>query len=129
MSEICQPFQQMIRKSHLSLHQESGRRVVRDLLVQMRCACPIRYSPRCATHGRPTRQRLCHLLAPTGSDLSKYNEIGTVLAGFHYDLSFITIHGKSRFPGLYIWLKDGTKVQVKVPEGCLLLQAAKQLEH
>lgn len=67
-------------------------------------------------------------LAPTGGDLSKYNEVGDIMAGFHYDLSFITIHGKSRFPGLFIWLRDGTKVQVKVPEGCLLLQAAKQLE-
>lgn len=69
-----------------------------------------------------------HLLAPTGSDLSRYNQVGTVLAGFHYDISFITIHGKSRFPGLYVWLRDGSKVQVKVPEGCLLLQAAKQME-
>ena len=69
-----------------------------------------------------------HLLAPTGSDLNRYGNIGEVLAGFHYDLSFITIHGKSRYPGLYIWLWDGTKVQVKIPEGCLLLQAAKQLE-
>jgi len=67
-------------------------------------------------------------LGPTGGDLEKYNEVGDIMAGFHYDLSFITIHGKSRFPGLFIWLRDGQKVQVKVPEGCLLLQAAKQLE-
>lgn len=33
-----------------------------------------------------------HLLAPTGSDLARYN-VGTVLAGFHYDLNFLTIHG------------------------------------
>jgi len=43
-------------------------------------------------------------------------------------LNFLTIHGKSRFPGLYIWLRDGTKVLVRVPDGCLLLQAGKQLE-
>ena len=49
-----------------------------------------------------------HLLAPTGSDLSKYTEVGTVFAGYHYDLNFLTIHGKSRFPGLYIWLKGMT---------------------
>lgn len=36
-----------------------------------------------------------HLLSPTGSDLQKY-DIGTVFAGFHYDLNFITIHGKSK---------------------------------
>ena len=34
-----------------------------------------------------------HLLAPTGSNLSFNCEIGTVLAGFHYDLNFLTIHG------------------------------------
>jgi len=43
-------------------------------------------------------------------------------------LIFLTIHGKSRFPGLYIWLRDGTRVPVKVPDGCLLIQAGKQIE-
>ncbi|ESQ32510.1 hypothetical protein EUTSA_v10004473mg [Eutrema salsugineum] len=69
-----------------------------------------------------------HLLAPTGSDLSCYNEEGTIFAGYHYDLNFLTIHGKSRFPGLYIWLRNGEKVAVKVPVGCLLIQAGKQIE-
>lgn len=69
-----------------------------------------------------------HLLAPTGSDLNKFNKVDTIMAGFHYDLNFLTIHGKSRFPGLFIWLRDGTRVPVKVPDGCLLLQAGKQLE-
>jgi len=68
-----------------------------------------------------------HLLAPTGSDLGKY-EKGAIFAGFHYDLNFLTIHGKSRFPGLFVWLKNGTKIPVVVPDGCLLLQAGKQLE-
>lgn len=69
-----------------------------------------------------------HLLAPTGSDLSKYNDLNQIFAGYHYDLNFITIHGKSRFPGLFVWLRDGSKVPVKVPEGCLLCQAGKQIE-
>jgi len=69
-----------------------------------------------------------HLLAPTGSDFYTHEQVPTILAGFHYDLNFLTIHGKSRFPGLYIWLRDGTRVPVKVPDGCLLLQAGKQLE-
>lgn len=69
-----------------------------------------------------------HLLAPTGSDLAKYNNLNTVLAGFHRDLNFITFHGKSRFPGLDIWLKDGTKFSVVVPDGCLLAQAGMELE-
>ena len=68
-----------------------------------------------------------HLLAPTGSDLSK-NGLGTIFAGVHYDLNFLTIHGKWRYPGLYIWLRDGTKKSVRVPDGCLLLQAGIQIE-
>eukprot|EP01135_Chromosphaera_perkinsii_P002159 Nk52_evm93s217 gene=Nk52_evmTU93s217 len=69
-----------------------------------------------------------HVLAPTGSDLVKYNKKDTIFAGYHYDLNFITIHGKSRFPGLFVWKRDGKKVAVKVPDGCLLIQAGKQLE-
>jgi isopenicillin N synthase-like dioxygenase len=69
-----------------------------------------------------------HLLAPTGSDLQKYQK-GTVFAGFHYDLNYITIHGKSRFPGLAAWLREGKRFPVVVPDGCLLLQSGKQLEY
>ena len=70
-----------------------------------------------------------HLLAPTGSNLGKYDEPETVFATFHKDLNFLTIHGKSRYPGLYIWLRDGTKMPVKIPDGCLLVQAGMQIEH
>ncbi|CAM5999739.1 unnamed protein product, partial [Sphagnum balticum] len=63
-----------------------------------------------------------HLLAPTGSDFNKFSTEGTVLAGFHYDLNFLTIHGKSRFPGLYIWTRDGTRTSLEIPDGCLLIQ-------
>jgi len=69
-----------------------------------------------------------HLLAPTGSDLARFGTLNTVFAGFHYDLNFLTIHGRSRFPGLYIWLREGSRMQVRVPDGCLLLQAGRQLE-
>ena len=61
------------------------------------------------------------LLAPTGSDLEKYNKEKEVLAGFHYDLNFLTIHGKSKFPGLFIWLRTGERLPVKIPDGCLLV--------
>jgi isopenicillin N synthase-like dioxygenase len=70
-----------------------------------------------------------HLLAPTASNFYKFGAKGTVLAGFHYDLNFLTIHGRSRFPGLYIWTREGKKVLVRVPEGCLLVQAGKQFEY
>lgn len=70
-----------------------------------------------------------HLLAPTATDLNKFGEYGTIIAGYHYDLNFITVHGKSRYPGLSIFLRNGEKVRVKVPNGCLLAQAGKQLEY
>jgi hypothetical protein len=48
------------------------------------------------------------LLAPTGSDLARFDE-NTVFSGVHYDLNFLTIHGKSNYGGLYIWLRNGQK--------------------
>jgi isopenicillin N synthase-like dioxygenase len=70
-----------------------------------------------------------HLLAPTGADLAKHGAPGTVIAGYHYDLNFLSVHGRSRFPGLAIWLRDGRRVPVRVPPGCLLVQAGRQMEH
>ncbi|KAK4188604.1 hypothetical protein QBC35DRAFT_189655 [Podospora australis] len=72
-----------------------------------------------------------HLLAPTASDLQKYGEVNTILAGFHTDLNFLTIHGRSRYPGLHIWARNtGKRIPVKIPQGnYLLVQAGKQLEY
>jgi isopenicillin N synthase-like dioxygenase len=70
-----------------------------------------------------------HLLAPTGSDFNTYTALDTPLAGYHYDFNLFTIHSKSRFPGLYAWARDGTKQKVVVPDGCLLVQAGKQMEY
>ncbi|KAK3985220.1 hypothetical protein QBC44DRAFT_162801 [Cladorrhinum sp. PSN332] len=72
-----------------------------------------------------------HLLAPTASDLNKYDALNTILAGFHTDLNFLTIHGRSRYPGLHIWARNtGKKIPVKIPQGnYLLVQAGKQLEY
>lgn len=92
-----------------------------------------------------------HLLAPTATDLKKYGKEGEsefpfshrlsdlkrdltffpskVFAGFHTDLNFLTIHGRSRYPGLNIWARNtGKRIEVKLPPGCLLVQAGKQLE-
>ena len=69
-----------------------------------------------------------HLLAPTGSDLKK-NDVGSIFAGFHYDISFMTIHGKSRYPGLSLWTREWQKVSVKLPAGCLFVQAGATMEH
>ncbi|KAI1368133.1 hypothetical protein F5Y08DRAFT_296634 [Xylaria arbuscula] len=72
-----------------------------------------------------------HLLAPTASDLQRYGAKDTILAGFHTDLNFLTIHGRSRYPGLHVWARNtGRKIAVKIPPGNnLLVQAGKQLEH
>lgn len=70
-----------------------------------------------------------HLLAPTASDFKKFGTIGTVLAGYHYDLNFITAHGRSRFPGLFVWTRDGRRLAVKVPKGALLVQAGAQFQY
>ncbi|KAM6498551.1 hypothetical protein JOM56_006499 [Amanita muscaria] len=72
-----------------------------------------------------------HLLAPTASDLVKYGKKDTILAGFHTDLNFLTIHGRSRYPGLNVWARNtGKRIPVRMPEGSyLLVQAGKQLEH
>ena len=70
-----------------------------------------------------------HLLAPTGTDLGKFGKLDAVLAGFHYDLNFLTIHGKSRYPGLHIWLRNGKRIPVRIPDGCLLIQVrSKQIQ-
>lgn len=49
-------------------------------------------------------------------------------AGYHYDLNFLTIHGRSRYPGLSVWLRDGRRIPVRLPAGCILIQAGRQLE-
>ena len=36
------------------------------------------------------------------SDLVKYGKKDTIIAGFHTDPNFLTIHGWSRYPGLNI---------------------------
>ena len=43
--------------------------------------------------------------------------------------NLLTLHGKSRYPGLFVWLRDGTKMLVKIPDGCLLVQAGMQIER
>ncbi|KAK9413968.1 hypothetical protein SUNI508_11420 [Seiridium unicorne] len=72
-----------------------------------------------------------HLLAPTASNLDRYGKKDSILAGFHTDLNFLTIHGRSRYPGLHIWARNtGKRIPVSMPPGnYLLVQAGKQIEH
>lgn len=57
----------------------------------------------------------------TKTQVQKVSE-GGKCGGVRSDLNFLTIHGKSRFPGLHVWLRDGTRAAVKVPQGCLFIQ-------
>ncbi|GJD11086.1 hypothetical protein Gasu2_52380 [Galdieria sulphuraria] len=71
-----------------------------------------------------------HILSPSGSDLNIYGDkAGTVLAGFHSDISFLTIHGRSRFLGLYLFTSEGDRIPCKIPKGYLLVQAGAQLDY
>jgi isopenicillin N synthase-like dioxygenase len=66
-------------------------------------------------------------LSPPGIDLSKSSP-GKLLTAFHHDFDLLTLHGKSRYAGLYAWLNTGEKFLVQVPTGHLLVQGGKQLE-
>lgn len=70
-----------------------------------------------------------HLLDPTGVDLGAFGKNGTICAGFHYDLNFLSLHGKPRFPGLDIWTRGNKRIAAELPDGCLLIQAGRQLEY
>lgn len=70
-----------------------------------------------------------HLLAPTGSDFTRFGKLNTVLANFHTDINFLTVHGRSRFSGLFVWTREAQRLAVIIPHGCLLLQAGQQFER
>ena len=71
------------------------------------------------------------VLAPSSTDLVKFGQKGTILTKFHSDIGFLTIHGRSRFPSLYIWTRNtNQRIGVEIPPGYnFLVQAGKQLEH
>lgn len=54
------------------------------------------------------------MLSPTAVDLEK-SKVGEVIAAFHRDFDLLTIHGKSRYIGLFAWLNTGEKFLVRVP--------------
>lgn len=61
-------------------------------------------------------------LAPIGFDLKRCRP-GEAFAGIHEDFGFLTVHGRSTFPGLFVWLPSGEKIKVRVPPGWLFMQA------
>ncbi|XP_004511129.1 uncharacterized protein [Cicer arietinum] len=69
-----------------------------------------------------------HTLATIGSNLGKDVQEGTILQACHHNFNFLTIHGRNKFHGLHIWLRNAARVEVKIPVGCFVIQAGKQLE-
>ncbi len=68
------------------------------------------------------------ILALNAIDLSTL-KVGDVINACHNDFGFLTAHDRSTFPGLVIWLRDGTKLEVSIPPGCFLVQVGQQLEY
>lgn len=52
-----------------------------------------------------------YYLSPPALDLSK-SKPGDVISAFHRDFDVFTLHGKSRYNGLYAWLNTGEKFLV-----------------
>ena len=69
--------------------------------------------PRALVTARADAQRP-HLLAPTGSNLERYDQIGTIFAGWHTDLNFLTIHGSH-----FLTLRLTTRQEDSSVVGCL----------
>ncbi|OGH60774.1 MAG: hypothetical protein A2848_03365 [Candidatus Magasanikbacteria bacterium RIFCSPHIGHO2_01_FULL_50_8] len=68
-----------------------------------------------------------HLLAPNATHLDEGVDIGDVANEVHYDLNMITLFGKSNAPGLYVWIDQKYRCSLSIPDGCVLVQAGKQL--
>lgn len=70
-----------------------------------------------------------HFLAPTGSDLIAHGKPGTVLAGFHNDMSLGTTMVKASHGGLFAWTRGGIRYPVRLPSPRhLFFQAGRQMQ-
>ncbi|CAG8708511.1 7458_t:CDS:2, partial [Acaulospora morrowiae] len=115
---FAQPFETKLKDVRSGVDYQMG--VTPELKEEPRC----HRDPNCQDiiAQIPEDSRLLPILGPDvkwdllgilGNDLNRYRKLNTVLAGFHYDLGFMTIH---------------VKIPVRIPDGCLLVQAGKQLE-
>ena len=66
-------------------------------------------------------------LIPGGSNIGR-ERVGTVFTAYHYDFNLTSIQGRTRYPGLYAWTRDGSRVAVNPPEGCLMIRTGRQFE-
>ena len=70
-----------------------------------------------------------HLLSSTGTDLNKYGTHGTGVARVHYDFNLVTAHAHGTCPGFRAWKRDLHRFPVKIPPGCILMQAGRELHY
>lgn len=85
------------------------------------------WSPRAGAQGGNGHKRT-PAISRAQSDRRQSSSISTATRPPASPHAVLTIHGRSRYPGLYAWLADGRRIPVRIPEGCLLLQAGKQME-
>ena len=72
-----------------------------------------------------------HVLGPSSTDLVKYGHKKKIVTRRHSDVNFLTIHGRPRYPGLDIWVRNcDQRIEVEIPPGnYLFVQAGRQFEH
>ncbi len=68
-----------------------------------------------------------HKIAPTYASYWEDRKPGTVQAALHQDIDVFAIHAQGTHSGLFVYTENGERLEVRVPPGCFLVQAGRQL--
>jgi len=68
-----------------------------------------------------------HKVAPTFASFHRDREPRTIQAALHEDIDVFAIHAQGTHSGLFVYTETGVRLRVSIPEGCLLVQAGRQL--
>jgi hypothetical protein len=68
-----------------------------------------------------------HKVAPTFASFYQDRSPQTIQAALHEDIDVFAIHAQGTHSGLFVYTETGERLRVSVPEGCLLVQAGRQL--
>lgn len=68
-----------------------------------------------------------HKVAPTFASFYRDRQPHTIQAALHEDIDVFAIHAQGTHSGLFVYSETGERLRVSVPEGCLLVQAGRQL--
>ena len=68
-----------------------------------------------------------HKVAPTFASYLDDRVPGTIQAALHQDIDVFAIHAQGTHSGLFVYTETGERLEVRVPEGCFLVQAGRQL--